>query len=176
MKPTPLVKAVGPGLRTALMNEIDGREFYRMAAQNAGSAGVREMFEFLMAEEDQHYQALVAQAGRLADGKPLRFKRSASGRKKLGEFRGGLVSPGMVADSRKAEGEIAALSIGMTLEQRAMRQFAALRKKAEAAGDEAAVSVFSGLVAWEKDHLDLLESRYNALREAYWEEARFWPF
>jgi rubrerythrin len=129
-----------------------------------------------MAEEERHYQSLLEQAGRLAAGKPLAFKRSAADRKKLSTFIGALVTPEMVADARKAEGEIAALSIGMGLEQRAIRQFAALRRKAEGLGDEAAASVFAVLVAWEQDHLELLSKRYEAIREAYWEEAHFWPF
>jgi len=36
--------------------------------------------------------------------------------------------------------------------------------------------VFSDLVAWEQDHLDVLTRQYDQLREMYWEEARFWPF
>lgn len=168
--------ALAPGLKAALMNEVDGREFYRMAAAGATSEGVREMFEFLAEEEERHYRALLEQAGRLAAGKPLRFRRNEADRKRLGGFRTLLVTPGVVADAGKAESEIAALSVGMTLEKRAIRQFAALRKKAEWVGDEAAASVFSVLAAWEQDHLEMLSHRYGAIREAYWEEARFWPF
>ena len=72
------------------------------------------------------------------------------------------------------EGEVAALSIGMTLEKRAIAQFIALRKTA--AGDARAEKVFSDLVAWEQDHLDVLTRHYDHLREMFWEEARFWPF
>jgi rubrerythrin len=62
----------------------------------------------------------------------------------------------------------------MTLEKRAIAQFNALRKTA--AGDAPAEKVFSDLVAWEQDHLDLLTRHYDQMREMYWEEARFWPF
>jgi rubrerythrin len=171
-----LSEVVGPGLRAALMNEVDGREFYRLAARDASSEGVRDMFEFLMAEEERHYQALLEQVGRLAKGKPFRFKRSARDARALRSFHGLVYTPEVFADARKAEGELAALSIGMTLEQRAIKQFAALRRKAEFAGDEAAASVFAVLVAWEQDHLELLSNQYGVYREAYWEEARFWPF
>jgi rubrerythrin len=171
-----LAAAVAPGLKIALMNEVDGREFYRMAAQGATSEGVREMFEQLVAEEERHYQALLDQAGRLAGGKPLRFRRSASDRKALTAFHALIYTPEVFTDAKKAEGELAVLSIGMTLELRAIRQFDLLRKKAESAGDEGAASVFAGLAAWEQDHLDLLSNQYEAFREAYWEEAHFWPF
>jgi rubrerythrin len=72
------------------------------------------------------------------------------------------------------EGEVAALSIGMTLEKRAIAQFTALRKTVT--GDAPAQKVFSDLVAWEQDHLDVLTRQYEQMREMYWEEARFWPF
>jgi rubrerythrin len=176
---TSTAKTAGPlaaGLRVALMNEVDGREFYRMAARDATNAEVRALFEFLMDEEARHYETLLDLAGRLASGKPPAFRRSVSDRKKLAAFRGSVVTPGMIADARAAEGEIAALSIGMGLEQRTIKQFSALRRKSEGAGDEAAASVFAELVAWEQDHLDLLSKRYEAIRESYWEEAHFWPF
>jgi len=44
------------------------------------------------------------------------------------------------------------------------------------AGDARAEQVFSDLVAWEQDHLDVLTRQYDQMREMYWEEARFWPF
>ena len=75
---------------------------------------------------------------------------------------------------REAEGEAAALSVGMTLEKRAIEQFAALRKKVK--GDAAAEKVFDDLIAWEREHLEILTRQYEQLREMFWEEARFWPF
>ncbi len=166
--------AVAEGLKKALMNELDGREFYRMAAANAGDAGVRRMFEFLMSEEEAHREAILAQIARMAEGKPPRIVRGAASRREIGTFRSPLFSPDFVAKGKNVEGEAAALSIGMTLEKRAIAQFAALRKKV--AGDDAAEKLCDDLIAWERDHLDVLARQYGQLREMYWEEARFWPF
>jgi len=44
--------AVVKGLKQALRNEIDGAEFYRMAAGSARRDAVRQMFQFLMEEEN----------------------------------------------------------------------------------------------------------------------------
>ena len=68
----------------------------------------------------------------------------------------------------------AALSIGMTLEKRAIEQFTDLRRQVKA--DPAAVKMFDDLIAWEREHLEMLTRQYERLREMYWEEARFWPF
>ncbi len=166
--------AVMKGLRQALRNEIDGAEFYRMAAGSARRDAVRQMFTFLMEEEERHRAAIVDQMQRTAEGKGMKFARAASAKKALAKFKGPLLTGDLVKEGLRVEGEVAALSIGMTLEKRAIAQFIALRKTA--AGDARAEKVFTDLVAWEQDHLDVLTRHYDQLREMFWEEARFWPF
>jgi rubrerythrin len=166
--------AVMKGLKEALRNEIDGAEFYRMAAGAARRDAVRQMFRFLMEEEERHRAAIVDQMQRLTEGRGMKFGRAASARKALAKFKSPLLTDDLVKEGRQVEGEVAALSIGMTLEKRAIAQFIVLRKTA--AGDARAEKVFSDLVAWEQDHLDVLTRHYDQLREMFWEEARFWPF
>ena len=129
------------------------------------------MFRFLMEEEERHREAIVNQMQRLAEGKGMKFERSASAKKALAKFKSPLLTDDLVKEGRQVEGEVAALSIGMTLEKRAIAQFTALRKTV--AGDARAEKVFSDLVAWEQDHLDVLTRQYDQMREMYWEEARF---
>jgi len=166
--------AIVKGLKQALLNEVDGAEFYRMAATSARHDGVRQMFRFLMEEEERHREMILDQMKRMSEGKPLLLTRSAAARKRLEKFKSPLFTEDLVKVSRQVEGEVAALSIGMTLEKRAIAQFAALRRRV--AGDGRAEKVFSDLVAWEQDHLEVLTRQYDQLREMYWEEARFWPF
>ena len=170
----PVPGSIAEGWKEALRNEIEGREFYRMAAANASLDGVRQMFTFLMEEEERHREAILEQIGRMARGKRPRFVRKGSGKREIRKFRSPLFPPEFVAEGTKAEGEAAALSIGMTLERRAIAQFSALRKKAE--GDEASEKIFDDLIAWEREHLEILARQFEQLREMYWEEARFWPF
>jgi rubrerythrin len=170
----PAESAIARGMKQALRNEIDGTEFYRMAAESARHEAVREMFRFLMEEEERHRDALVGQMERMARGKPFRLERGAASKKGLAKFRSPLYTDDIVKVSRQVEGEIAALSIGMTLEKRAIAQFTALRSKS--AGDARAEKIFADLAAWEREHLEVLTLQYDRLREAHWEEARFWPF
>ncbi len=166
--------AIARGLQQALMNEVDGREFYRMAAKSAHRDGVRQMFTFLMEEEERHREAIVAQIARMAEGKPPKRVGGAARRKAIRKFRSPLFTEDFVARGKNVEGEAAALSIGMTLEKRAIEQFGDLRKKTR--GDAPAERLFDDLIAWEKEHLDVLARQYEQLREMYWEETRFWPF
>ena len=166
--------AVEKGLKVALRNEIDGAEFYRMAAGSARRDAVRQMFLFLMEEEEIHRDAIRNQLARLSEGKAMRFQRSAAAKKAFQKFRSPLLTDDLVKAGRHAEGEASALSIGMTLERRSIAQFNGLRRKA--VGDPHAERLFADLVAWEEDHLDLLTRQYGQMREMFWEEARFWPF
>ncbi len=156
------------------MNEVEGREFYRMAAANARLDGVRQMFTFLMEEEERHREAILEQIGRMAEGKSPRLARRPKGKTEIRKFRSPLFTPDFVARGNQAEGEAAALSIGMTLEKRAIAQFTDLRRKVKE--NPAAAKMFDDLIAWEKEHLEMLARQYERLREMYWEEARFWPF
>jgi rubrerythrin len=166
--------AVMKGLKQALRNEIDGAEFYRMAAGSARRDAVRQMFRFLMEEEEHHREAIRNQMQWMAEGKPMKFGRSTAAKKALAKFKSPLFTDDLVKAGNQAEGEVAALSIGMTLEKRAITQFLALRKTV--AGDAPAERVFSDLISWEQDHLDVLTRQYDQMREMFWEEARFWPF
>ncbi|MBP2674809.1 MAG: ferritin [Deltaproteobacteria bacterium] len=166
--------AIMKGLKQALRNEIDGTEFYRLAAAGARTDGVRQMFRFLMEEEGRHREAILLQMRKMAEGKSFRIERGAVSRKGVVKFRSPLYTKDLKKAGREAEGEVAALSIGMTLEKRAIAQFDSLRKKA--AGDPRVEKVFSDLAEWEREHLDILARQYEQLREMYWEEARFWPF
>ncbi|MGE5247641.1 MAG: ferritin family protein [Verrucomicrobiota bacterium] len=166
--------AILKGLKQALRNEIDGTEFYRMAAAAARHDAVRQMFRFLMDEEVRHRDAILEQMRRMAQGKPFRIARGATSRREAAKYRNPLYTADLVKASREAEAEVAALSIGMTLEKRSIAQFAALQRKA--AGAPRVEKIFADLAAWERDHLEILTRQYDQLREMYWEEARFWPF
>jgi rubrerythrin len=171
---SPADAAILKGLKQALRNEIDGTEFYRMAAATARHDGVRQMFRFLMEEEERHREAILEQMRRMAQGKTFRLERGAASRREIAKYRSPLYTADLVKASRLAEGEVAALSIGMTLEKRAIARFTALQK--QAAGAPRVEKIFSDLAAWEREHLEILTRQYDQLREMYWEEARFWPF
>src|SRR3990172_6912604 len=166
----PASGSIAQGWKKALRNEIEGREFYRMAAANARLDGVRQMFTFLMEEEERHREAILDHIDRMGEGNRPRLVRNKSGKREIRKFKSPLFTPDFVARGKKAEGEAAALSIGMTLERRAIEQFAVLRKKVK--GDAAAEKVFDDLIAWEREHLEILTRQYEQLREMYWEEAK----
>src|SRR5512145_1763019 len=87
------VGAVAEGLKQALLNEIEGREFYRMAAGSARTDAARQIFEFLMGEEERHREEILSQIARMAEGKPLRLLRGDKSKRAIRKFRSPLFSP-----------------------------------------------------------------------------------
>ena len=160
----PTDSPVARGLRAALENEVDGAAFYRMAAAGASNEAVRRLFSFLAAEEDSHFRQIREQAARHLAGKPLRLGRPAASRGEAARFRSGIADAAALAGAARADGEVAALSIGMTLEKKAIRRFLELKRKVS--GDPQAEAFFDGLVEWEREHLDLTDLQFYRLVRA----------
>jgi len=72
-----------------------------------------------------------------------------------------------------AEFEVAALSIGMTLESRAIEYFSGAAKSA---ADNDVRTFYGFLADWERAHLDALSNLYNSVRADYWADSGFAPF
>lgn len=55
-------------LRQAIANEQDGRRFYQEAAKRTTDKNGKRMFNFLVEEEEQHFNALVAEYEAISGG------------------------------------------------------------------------------------------------------------
>jgi rubrerythrin len=67
---------------------------------------------------------------------------------------------------------MSALSIGALLEKNSIEYY---RKYAEQSENEEVKKLFSYLIEWEQGHLKALITQQKYLKEAYWENARFFP-
>ena len=77
---------------------------------------------------------------------------------------------------KQAEGaafEMGVLSIGMTLETRAIAYFS---RAAEETSEAEVRDFYNFLADWERGHLDALQSIHTSVREDFWSEGRFSPF
>jgi rubrerythrin len=159
-------------LRKAYQIEVDGYTFYSMTADRADKPAVQELFGKLAQDEVQH-QAF------------LRSVLKSYHDKGVEAFAVGIVVPDMRAFSDKlftdrfreqAEGaafEMAAVSVGMTLEKNAVAHFSTAARSA----DEAEVRRFYQFLAdWEQKHLDALQSLADSIRGDFWDRSGFSPF
>jgi rubrerythrin len=161
-------------LKDAIKVESDGYHFYKMAADQTIDPKGREMLESLASDEKKHMKALKEQyklykeQGRFdwEEGKlkmKIPFDPSSSSPIFSREFRNKV---------NESHFEMAALSVGIMLEQNSIDFY---NKSAQRAEDPQAKTLFSFLANWEGQHLRALISQYNYLKEEYWTDARFFP-
>ena len=159
-------------LRKAYQIEVDGYTFYSMTADRAEKQAVRELFDKLARDEIQHKAYIQGVMGSFEDKGVAAFeihRRDPD----LKAFSDTIYTEGFKAQARDAEFEMGVLSVGMTLESRAIQYFSGAAKHAA----EAEVREFySFLAEWEQGHLEALQRLYNGVREDYWAEGGFSPF
>lgn len=159
-------------LRKAYQIEVDGYTFYSMVADRADKPAVRELFDKLAHDEVQHKAFITNVMGSYEDSGVEAFniqRRNPD----LKVFTDTIYSPDFKAKAEDADFEMGVLSVGMTLEQRAIRYFSGAAEHA----DETEVRDFYQFLAdWEKGHLEALQKLYNGVREDFWAEGGFAPF
>lgn len=159
-------------LRQAYQIEVDGYTFYSMTAERAAKPAVQELFGRLAQDEIQH-QAFLRSVMRNYD------QRGA------GAFAMSLATPDLralsdtVFTSRfrdQADGaafEMAALSVGMTLEKNAVAYFS---KAATEATEPQVRQFYRFLADWEQQHLSALQGLHETVRSDFWDRGGFSPF
>jgi rubrerythrin len=159
-------------LRKAYQIEVDGYTFYSMTADRADKPAVQDLFGKLAQDEVQH-QAF------------LRSVLKGYDEQGLGAFSVSMKIPDLSAFSDKvftdrfreqAEGaafEMAALSVGMTLEKNAVAYFSTAAREAT---DAEVRQFYQFLADWEQRHLDALQGLHESIRSDFWDRSGFSPF
>jgi rubrerythrin len=145
-------------IKISLSIEKEGLAFYRKAAKRARNKSVKELFDKLAGEEEEHIGILQAKEKFL---QPAIAGRTAAARQDvdilISRELDGKVFPawGKTAETSPAESDAQALAIGIESEKRSIRflsRLLAREKKLEVR------VVFSHLVAEEMKHLQALET------------------
>lgn len=163
-------EAMIQAVKDALMVEIKGQQLYSHAAATAKDPEVKQMFQMLANDEDNHVKMLQAQF------KPL----MEEGRIDLEGLHPAEVDHGsqsIIPDSFKTrikggEFEMAVIGIGCQLEVQAIAHY---KSKAKHIEDPDLKQLFSWLSDWEEDHLNQLRELETMYQDAYWSEQGFSP-
>jgi rubrerythrin len=153
-------------LKRAILNEHEGYQFYRLAAEKVADEEVRDVFEFLAGEEQDHEKWLREIAGDL-------LRNAAPEAQALPGP--DTVSPGIFTreNIKNAGGIIvSALHIGIMMEKASMDYY---RDAAQKTRLPAARELYLKLSHWERNHLDRLEKAYDFAREEWWAQQGFSP-
>ena len=150
-------------IKIAILNEVEGEAFYRLAAQQARASELRDFFLHLAGDEQKH-QAFLRE-----------IYRQLTSEGHCGVMLDDAVkSPGIFSLSKTDVPvdnlEISAVSAGILMEKASMDYY---QKAALSAQSPGLKDMCLSLADWERSHLDQLEAIYDDLREAWFEQQGF---
>ncbi len=155
-------------IKQAILNEIEGYEFYKMAANQTKSAESKNALLALADEEFKHstyLKELFNQIKKQGDDFKLAFLND-------------IPSPGIyrfseINNSAHLSLAITIFSIGMEMEKASIKFYQNAFEETEL---PEARKLYEILIAWEKTHLEQFQSEYNKHREEWWNKQSFAPF
>lgn len=163
---------VAEALKKAIIAEIEGQHFYRMAASSTEDPKGKEVFGKLANDEVLHEQWLRAHYESFVNsGKPdPNVKLSA-----FEEFTGKspIFSDALKARIKSAHFEMTAVSVGIQLEMSAVKFYRAASQDTE---DPLLKAFFRELEKWEQHHYNALLLQQDELKQDYWTASGFSPF
>jgi rubrerythrin len=159
-------------LRKAYQIEVDGYTFYSMTADKAEKPAVQELFGKLAQDEVQH-QAFLRQVAHHFDANGVAAFNIVGRAPELKLFAEKVFSDRFREQAEGAAFEMAAVSVGMTLEKNAVAYFSGAAKTATA--DEIR-KFYQFLADWEQQHLDALQNLLESVRTDFWDKGGFSPF
>jgi rubrerythrin len=154
-------------LRTAILNEVEGYQFYSLAASNAAEPAVKEAFEHLAREEQQHESWLRKMYSQLSEeGSVISEEEIGADAPSPKIFRLDNIGP------ESGSLEISVYKIGILME---MASMAFYRNAAEATTNPALKKLLLRLAEWEDNHLEALQKIYDILKDEWWDRQGFSP-
>jgi len=155
-------------IKQAILNEVEGYEFYNMAAKQAGTEESKEAFLELANEELKHADYLRQLFDKIKNSSEDDFKLSF------------LVNPPSpnIFDWKKIDKKYTSLAIsvfgiGMQMEKISIDFYEDAKKNSSF---EEAKKLYDLLIGWEKVHLQQFTKQYNIYKEDWWNDQEFAPF
>ncbi len=159
------------GIKIALQTELNGIEFYRIAAEKTEDRKGKEVFQLLAQDEERHYNELKRQYQHLLEDNEW-FANIELGKPPTFAEENPIFSEELKNRIQDKHFEMSALSIGALLETNSIDFY---RKMKEEAEDPIARDLFEQLQKWEEKHLEAITKQLNLLKEEYWADAHFSP-
>lgn len=151
----------------AILNEVEGYEFYKIAAEN-GSLSNKEAFMELANEELKHVEYLRQLFDKVKDSSEDDLKLA---------FEATPPSPD-IYNWNKVPAEYTSMvmsvfSIGMQMEKDSIEFYEEAKKKTNL---KEAIEIFDVLIKWEYVHLEQFSKQYEMYKQQWWDEQNFAPF
>jgi rubrerythrin len=155
-------------IKQAIINEIEGYEFYNMASSKASSMEVKNAFLELAEEEMQHVTWLKDLFNKVKDDNIDSFKLAL-----ISEPTSPAIFKWENIDRKDAAIAVSAFGIGIQMEKASIAYY---EKAAKETDLKQAKELYNILIKWEKIHLDKFASQYEELKEDWWSDQGYAPF
>lgn len=156
-------------LKTALLLERRGKAFYSKVADQATDPDVKQVFEIMADEEDEHIKILSEQFAHFKQHQKFKEVKLPKG----GDDTASEILSDKIKDSISAASfEAAAISSAIDMETRAIEIYSQRAKQATEAEEK---SLYQWLAKWEQGHHQILFELDRELRERIWNDNHFWP-
>lgn len=155
-------------LKQAILMEIEGYEFYRMAQSQFDNPEVKSAFGQLMEDEKMHAKWLEEAHEKLntsSDKKEVLSFLETTPTAKVFDWANLM--------QKSAQSPLAVFGIALELEKASMDHYVT---QAAATDIPELKSLFEILVKWEKTHYDQFNDIYKELKQEWWAEQNFAPF
>lgn len=158
-------------LRQAMLNEVEGMEFYRLSAEKFGPSATKDALLQLAKEEESHVEYLKDLSERILnktiDFDPEKLKKEVP-------------SPEIFTWNNVEEADedmirlaVTVFSVGMGMEKDSVAFYEKAKEEAETAEVK---ELFDILIAWEKAHYLAFEKQYRIFEQEWWNQQNFAPF
>lgn len=152
----------------AILNEVEGYEFYRMAANQAGTGDSKEAFMALANEELKHVEFLEALFNKVKSGHEDDLKLA---------FEVNPPSPDIYnwekVDKEYTSMAMSVFGIGIQMEKDSIEFYENAKAKTQI---KEAKKLYDLLIKWERVHLEQFTEQYNIYKEDWWADQGFAPF
>jgi rubrerythrin len=157
-------------LKTAILLERKGKAFYSSVADKADDPDVKEFFQHMADEEDDHIRFLTEQFSHYVKNQKFRETELPKTEDSTAEQ---ILSEKVKKQISAASFEAAAISAAIDFETRAVKVYS---DRAESATDPEEKHFYQFLADWEKGHHKILHDIDKEVKEKVWFDNNFWPF
>jgi rubrerythrin len=155
-------------VKQAIISEVEGYEFYKMASEQSAFSEVKDTFLKLAEEELKHIEWLKAMFHSFMENKEEAYKLS-----NLLDVPSSNIFKWSNLDRDGAQKALSVFGISIQMERAAVAFY---KKASEETSSEGAKMLYVKLSNWEKIHLDQFSIEYDKLMEDWWSDQEYAPF
>ncbi|MFC2155221.1 ferritin family protein [Acidobacteriota bacterium] len=156
-------------IKKTILLEHRGKTLYESVVKTTKNNAVKELFEFLVKEEQKHVKMLNKQYGLISSGKSF----DLSGEKPEDAATADRVLTGEIVSGISGAGyEATVISAALDFEKKAVKYYS---EQADSAGSAKEKKLYDWFAGWEKNHMKMLAELEDNIKKQVWYNNSFWP-